>query len=58
MKKILAAVFTLLLVSSAFIGCGFVDDNPAPAQFEEQTIESPYDGIYVSKVDTLGNEGP
>lgn len=58
MKSIFAVVSTLLLVSTVVIGCGFVDDNSAPAHFEGQTIDVPYDGIYVSKVDTMGNEGP
>lgn len=57
MKSIYAVLSMLLLVSTVMIGCGFVDDNAAPAHFEEQTIDAPYDGIYVSKIDTLGNEG-
>lgn len=58
MKSIFAAISMLLLASTIVIGCGFVDENAPPAQMEEQTIKMPYEGIYVSKVDTLGREGP
>lgn len=58
MKNVLAAIFTLILASSVFIGCGFVDDNPANVQFEDDQVESTYTGIYGPRLDTTGYEGP
>lgn len=59
MKNLLAAAFTLLVASTIFIGCGFVDDNPGAAPYEEdQQIESTYNGFYSLQVDTTGFEGP
>lgn len=56
MKNLLAAVFTLILASSVIIGCGFVDDNPADVQFQDEQVESTY--IYGARIDTTGYEGP
>ena len=58
MKNVLAAIFTLLLASSVFIGCGFVDDNPVDVQFQDEQVESTYTGIYRARIDTTGYEGP
>lgn len=59
MKNLLAAVFTLFVASTIFIGCGFVDDNPGAASYEDdQQIESKYNGFYSLEVDTTGFDRP
>lgn len=58
MKNFLAAAITLLVASTIFIGCGFVDDNPGATPYEEeQTIQTTYIGYGTAGIDTTGYEG-
>lgn len=58
MKNLLAVIFTLMLTSSVFIGCGFVDANPGDVQFHEDQVESTYISSLATRIDTTGYEGP
>jgi hypothetical protein len=58
MKNVLAAIFTLFLASSVFIGCGFVDDNRPDVQLQNDQFGLTYTGISKTTIDTTGYEGP
>lgn len=59
MKKILAAACTFIFASTLFFGCGFVDDNPGATHVDDEPqIESTYNGLYMTTIDTTGYDDP